>query len=136
MLKPTIKFIHHLRVLLFMMIVMSFLYVANLSPIDISVFLGANMGRAIGMNISVPENPFNKLALQLDEKETRLDEREKELDERADLLGVGDNIGLWLTIIAFGIGALLVLILLNFYLDIRGRRQEKSNNEEDTTENN
>ena len=122
MLKPTIKLIHHLRVLLFMMIVMSFLYVANLSPIDISVFLGARVGSAIGMNISVPENPFNKLATALDEKETRLNEQEKKLDERADALGIGDNIGLWLMVIAFGIGALFVLILLNFYLDIKQRR--------------
>ncbi len=122
MLKPTIKLIHHLRVLLFMMIVMSFLYVANLNPIDISVFLGAKMGSAIGMNISVPENPFNKLAFQLDEKEARLNEQEKKLDERADALGVGDNIGLWLMIIAFGIGVLFVLILFNFYLDIKRRR--------------
>ncbi|MCK5212225.1 hypothetical protein KAJ89_05990, partial [Candidatus Parcubacteria bacterium] len=106
----------------FMMIVMSFLYVANLNPIDISVFLGAKMGSAIGMNISVPENPFNKLAFQLDEKEARLNEQEKKLDERADALGVGDNIGLWLMIIAFGIGVLFVLILFNFYLDIKRRR--------------
>ena len=122
MLKPTFKLIHHLRVLLFMMIVMSFLYVANLSPIDISVFLGARVGSAIGMNISIPENPFNKLATALDEKETRLNEQEKKLDERADALGVGDNIGLWLMVIAFGIGALFVLILLNFYLDIKKRQ--------------
>lgn len=105
-----------------MMIVMSFLYVANLSPIDISVFLGARVGSAIGMNISIPENPFNKLATALDEKETRLNEQEKKLDERADALGVGDNIGLWLMVIAFGIGALFVLILLNFYLDIKKRQ--------------
>ena len=124
MLKPTIKLIHHLRVLFFMMIVMSFLYVANLSPIDISVFLGANMGRAIGMNIGVPENPFNKLALQLDEKEVKLNEQEKKLDERAEALGIGDNTGLWLMVIAFGIGALFVLILFNFYLDIKRRHQD------------
>ena len=125
MIRPTIKIIHHLRVLFFMMIVMSFLYLANLSPIDISVFLGAKMGSAIGMNISVPANPFNKLAMQLEEKETKLDEREKKLDERADALWVGDNIGLWLMIIAFGIGALLVLILLNFYLDFSQRRSKE-----------
>lgn len=126
MLKPTIKLIHHLRVLLFMMIVMSFLYVANLNPIDISVFMGAKIGSAIGMDVGVPENPFNKLALQLDEKEAKLDDREKKLDERADALGVGDNIGLWLMIIAFGIGVLFVLILLNFYLDIQRRRRKEN----------
>ncbi len=124
MIRPTIELIHHLRVLLFMMIVMSFLYVANLSPIDISVFLGAKIGSAIGMNVGVPENPFNKLALQLDEKEVRLNEQEKKLDERADALSVGGNIGLWLMVIAFGIGALFVLILFNFYLDIKRRHQD------------
>ena len=130
MIKPTIKFIHHLRILFFMMIVMSFLYIANLNPIDISVFLGSRIGSAVGLNVSVPENPFNKLAMQLEEKEERLNEREKNLDDRAEALGVGDNIGLWLMIIAFGIGALFVLLLLNFYLDIRQRRFKKKQPED------
>ncbi len=113
-----------------MMIVMSFLYIANLNPIDISVFLGSRIGSAVGLNVSVPENPFNKLAMQLEEKEERLNEREKNLDDRAEALGVGDNIGLWLMIIAFGIGALFVLLLLNFYLDIRQRRFKKKQPED------
>ena len=88
------------------------------------------MGRAIGMNVGVPENPFNKLALQLDEKEARLNEQEKRLDERTDVLGIGNNIGLWLMVIAFGIGALFVLILLNFYLDIKRRRLKEKQPED------
>lgn len=74
--------------------------------------------------MSVETNPFNTLAQQLQEKEKALSTKEVDLALREKLLEetrnrdqeTKDKILTYLFIIA---GVLLILILLNFYLDYR-----------------
>lgn len=99
----------------------------GLNPIDTSVFIGARFSRAIGMSVSVPENPFNKLALELKQKETKLDAREKELDARElSLLTEKKKKTDW---VLWGMGGgiiiLFILVLMNFYLDFLNRLKKR-----------
>ena len=92
---------------------MSFFYLAGLNPIDIGVFFGAKMSSAIGMKVGVPENPFNKLAFDLKQKEERLDEREKELNQREKTIReIRDNNSNDLLIIILGIGIGIFIVLI------------------------
>jgi hypothetical protein len=79
MYKHIIHFIHNIRILLFVLIVLSFLNIADINPVSMSYFFGARFGKAIGMQTSVPENPINKLALELKTREANLDAREQDL---------------------------------------------------------
>lgn len=121
MLKRTAKQIHKLRVYLFALIVVIFFFELGLSPVDISRYVGSRAGLAVGMSVGVAENPFNKLALQLKEKESALAEKEKEINKKEQELDQQkffDNDKL-LLFIAGGIIALFVLIMINFYLDFK-----------------
>ncbi|MEA3449476.1 MAG: hypothetical protein U9Q85_00620 [Patescibacteria group bacterium] len=123
MFKHIIHFIHSIRIVLFALIVLSFLHIADVNPISMSYFLGAKFGSAIGMSTSVPENPMNKLALQLKAREAELDEREQNLlKHEVELSKNREQILLYG--IAGGIAVLFLLILLNFYLDAKRRRRE------------
>jgi len=125
MLKKTAKQVHELRVYLFALIVVIFFFELGLSPIDITKFAGSKIGSAVGMSVGVAENPFNKLALQLEEKEKILEEKEIELNKKEAELNkesILDNDSL-LLFSAGGILVLLVLILINFYLDYKRRKQ-------------
>ncbi len=129
MLKRTVKFIHNLRLFLFAFILVSFLYTVGVSPIDFTKYMGASFSSAVGMTseANVPPNPFNTLALQLKEKEERLDAREAQLNERESQIQspnyVLQNKIIWGMII--GIIVLFILILVNFFLDIRRRKLNK-----------
>jgi len=131
MLHKTIKHVHRWRVYFLLGITALFLYYAQMNPIQIGQFMGAKMGQAVGMSVAVPENPFNKLALELQEKEELLESREAELAAREASLGVNNNTQQKLLIfVAVGIVVLLVLILINFYYDwYRQKRQLKNKNE-------
>jgi len=83
----------------------------------------AQVGSEIGVSVSVPPNPFNQLAQQLEEKEISLLEKEKELEQKeAELseknISERENRFLFL-ILGGGILLVLILIILNFYLDYR-----------------
>jgi hypothetical protein len=128
MLKRTVKTIHNLKVFFFAVIIVSFFFYLGVNPISWGHFMGARFGDAVGMEVSIPENPFNKLAAQLEAKEERLDARERELDKRAEALALEDPatdspvvIGL-----ALGIVFLFVLLVLNYYLDWKRRRQDQA----------
>ncbi|MCD4761351.1 hypothetical protein K8R32_00115 [bacterium] len=121
MIKKIIKFVHSLRVLFLSFIIVFFLFLLGLNPVDIGRFLGASFGSAVGMSVGVVENPFNKLALQLKEKEDNLFERELGLIEREQALieersGKQERL---LLFIAIGIIFLFFLILFNFYFDYK-----------------
>ena len=75
------------------------------------------------MSVSIPENPFSKLASQLKEKENSLNEREQALISRERSLSSTDKIQNRI-IYATGIGLviLLILIVVNFFLDHKRRR--------------
>ena len=122
MLKKTIKFIHTLRVIFLVLIIIAFFTVIGINPVDVSKFVGSKIGRAVGMSISVPENPFNKLALQLKEKESQLAVREKELAAREQELNKTGNQDTLIWLLITGIGVLFVLIFLNYFLDYRRKK--------------
>lgn len=127
MFRKTFKFIHYLRVYFLVFILVSFLYQLGVSPIDLGRFVGARFGSAVGMNTSVPENPINRLAMQLKEKEDRLSALEADLNEREKALNDLDLEGQnkLLMAMAAGIAILFVLLVINFYLDYRRRRKER-----------
>jgi hypothetical protein len=124
MFKSTIKFIHDLRIFFFALILVSSLYSLGLNPVDIGKFIGAKAGKAVGvsMSTSVPPNPFNTLAMQLEQKERLLDEREQMLAQQE--AGPVSQRGL-IYLLLSGIVVLSVLIILNFYLDYRRRNEKK-----------
>lgn len=122
MINKAVKKIHHYRI--WFLVLSSFVFLAflGLNPVDISKYYGARFGSAIGMSVSIPENPVSKIAIQLKEKEESLNIRELDLNERENALGnnfSSDNIVMY--IMGFGIIALFLLILINFYLDKRHR---------------
>jgi hypothetical protein len=125
MFKKMIKFIHAARVYFLLFITVSFFYYLGLNPVDVGCFIGAKMGSAVGMSVSVPENPFNRLALQLKEKEERLNQKEIELSEREKILREA-NRGQERLVIGLTVGIVILfgLIVLNYYLDYRRRSKE------------
>ncbi len=122
MIKHIIHFIHSVRVLLLVLIMLSFLNIADVNPVSLRYFLGAKFSSAIGMKTSVPSNPINKLALELKTREADLDAREQDLLKR-EVETYKNREQYLLYGIAGGIAVLFVLILFNFYLDIRRRRK-------------
>ena len=126
MLKKTIKFIHTLRVIFLVLIIIAFFTVIGINPVDVSKFVGSKIGRAVGVSINVSENPFNKLALQLKEKESRLAAREQELAAREQEFNKSNSQDMLVWLLIIGIGVLFVLILLNYFLDYRRKRKNYS----------
>jgi hypothetical protein len=128
MIKKIIGFIHSLRIVFLVFIICGFFGVVGINPVNLSEFLGAKFGQAIGMSVSVPENPFNKIALQLQEKENSLNQREIELNKRADELSAGksDSQNPLITYLMLGIFVLFILVLANYYLDFKRRKTEKN----------
>jgi hypothetical protein len=121
MIKRTVGAIHKLRVYLLLIITFSFLYLAGVNPVKVSFFIGAHISRAVGMDVSVPENPFNKLALQLKEKEQLLNLREADLNKREASTADNRN-DLYLAILGGGVILLFLLVMINYYLDYKRRK--------------
>lgn len=128
MIKKTIRAIHDLRLLFLSIIIVSFFYVIGINPVNTSQFIGSKIGRAVGMSVSIPENPFNKLAVQLKEKEEILNQRENELNQKAEELNQKSKNTQSPMIIALMIGIviLFLLVLINYYLDYRRRQTENT----------
>ena len=124
MIKHAFTWIHKLRLWFLVLIVVGFLYVVGLNPVSISVFLGAKFGSAIGMSINIPENPFNKLAAQLKDKEEELAQKENELLSREQAIAKKTISQQRIIIIMLGIGItiLFVLVIINYYLDFKRRK--------------
>ena len=124
MLHKIIRAIHYLRVYFLIFITFAFLYVVGMQPLAIGRFVGAKLSRAVGMSVSVPENPFNLIALQLKDKENQLNQKEQELNKKElDLDKTPSNNAVLLYILTVGIGVLFVLIMLNYYFDYRRRKK-------------
>jgi len=128
MLKSIIKIIHTLRVFFLAFILIYFLLILGINPVDVGKFIGAKFGSAVGMSISVPENPFNRLALQLKEKEERLVQKEQELNQKESELDSANNFSQnkLVFILMVGIIILFVLVLLNYYFDYRRKKKAKN----------
>jgi len=87
-----------------------------------------NLANVVGMSAVVPENGFNTLAQQLEEEKQAILEREKILSEREAALtnelsrervGAENRMAIYGTAITF---TLLILVISNFYFDIRRER--------------
>jgi len=83
------------------------------------------LGSVVGMYAGVEPNEYNLLAQQLDQRNKELDAREAELAQQEVLLKesvVSDRASIvYATAIGF---LLLVLVVLNFYLDWKRGREE------------
>jgi hypothetical protein len=103
-----------------------FLFFLFLHPLNPAFFLGSRLSAAVGASNSatVPVNPINQLALQLEEKQKQLDAREQDLSNRSAAIDRQNNI--WnngvLLVIFIVLAALGGLIVANFYFD---RKREK-----------
>lgn len=83
-------------------------------------------GSVVSISAGVAENEYNTLAEELDQKERLLDARDRALAERASVEIDDDTVGgkksdlaiVYTTAIGF---LLLVLVLLNFYMDWKRR---------------
>ncbi len=94
-----------------------FSFYLNTKPFALFKYLVAQVGSAVGIQIKVPENPYNTLAQQLREKEISLEEREKILTRRESII-MGTVFGFMIF--------LFLLLILNFYFDWRHRRLSKA----------
>jgi hypothetical protein len=123
-----LKKIWRSMVVLFLATVFSFcLFMMFLNPLRPVFFLGERLSAAtsIGSSASVPLNPINKLAMQLEEKEKQLTEKERFLDERA--LAMERDNSVWRNRVMLGIllGLILIfcLVLANFYFDSKRAKE-------------
>ena len=127
MFHKTVSFVHKLRVYFLAIIIIGFFVAAGLNPIDVGVFFGAKFGSAIGMSTKIVENPFNKLALDLRDKEEKLNLKEKELNAREvgldNTFQTKQPLALW--VLAVGIFILFILMLINFIFDYKRKNKEK-----------
>ncbi len=108
-------------------ITIGFFYQIGLNPVDVGKFLGANIGSAVGINVSIPENPVNKFALQLKEKEDILNAREQDLDVRAQkyVESGRSSQNILIAILGVGVVLLFVLVIVNYYLDYKRKKSEQ-----------
>lgn len=106
-----------------------------LKPLDVGKYIGARFSDAIGMSVSIPENPVNKLARELNERKAELDEREAEIVKKEQEINqtvveeVNNDFQIYFIALASGIGFLFILIITNFILDYRRKKKilKKSN---------
>jgi len=121
---------HYFSILLLVMTVAGSLYL-SLHPLDLESLFESKIGRAVGLSISVAENPYNKLALELDQKEEQIALREQKLDRiQAELLAnTRLNRYIMLTM-TFFLLILFFLITLNYYLDYQRRKSESRNDKQ------
>lgn len=124
MLHKSIKHIHRFRIAFLLFFSVCFMFMLGINPVNVSKFIGSRMGLAVGMSVGVEENPFNKLALELKNKENQLNEREQELDQKEMALNAENKKQDFLIMtMGFGIWVLFCLILINFYLDYKKRKK-------------
>jgi hypothetical protein len=121
-----LKKIWHAFLIFVLAIIFSyFLFFLFLHPLNLAFFLGDRLfADSVSNSATVPENPINQLALQLDEKQQQLDVQEQALNQRESALDAQNNFwnnGLLLAIF-LALATLGVLLIVNFYFD---RRREK-----------
>lgn len=90
-----------------------------------------NLASVATLSASVPPSPENTLALQLSQREGDLTAREAQLLEREKALGakydeaIAHNKRLTLYVLGSVTFLLLLLILLNFYLDLKRDKEDR-----------
>jgi len=91
---------------------------AHAGPLSFAVATESMLANAtVGVSAGVEPNPYNGVAQQLNAKEAELESREQALNSKTN--GRGDTLGLYSFLMS---AILLVLIAINFYLDMRRRR--------------
>lgn len=123
--KKVSKIRHYFSVAVLAALVLTLLYMAT-NPLKLEKFVATNIGRAVGLSLSVSENPYNTLALELQKKEERINAREKDLEKIQEDLKTSYRYTNWL-ILVLGASVVLLffLVLLNFYFDYRRRKREE-----------
>jgi len=130
MIKKIFKLIHDLKIFFLSFIIVWFLFILGLNPVSITKLIGTKIGSAVGFSVGVKENSFNKLALQLQEKEERLVEKEETLERIEAELKKRSSFreNKLVLIMILGIAILFILILLNYYFDYKKRKGDLKNN--------
>lgn len=120
MIQKTIKVLIFLN-LLFLFFIFFFCWSKyKASPLAVLRYLFAQIGSSVGVSLTVPENPFNTWAKQLQEKEAQLQEKEKLINEL--LVSSQRESKFILVAILVLMIILFFLLLLNFYFDWKSRR--------------
>jgi hypothetical protein len=136
-LKMRQKFFFDLTIILFLFFLLLLGYsklALKVGPTDLVSYSLASLGSSVGVSVSVPPNPYNTLAVQLEQWQKRLEEKEKvltqkeiELNQRTIFQGeIISKLVVALLIIIF------LLILINFYLDFKFRIRFLKKNQERT----
>jgi hypothetical protein len=124
---PFIKKIWHSFLIFFLAIVFSyFFFFLFFHPLNLVYFFGDKLYAAtITDSATVPENPINQLAMQLDDKQRQLDAQEQALNNRAAKIDAQNNfwnngllIAIFLALVTLG-----VLVIVNFYFDSRREKE-------------
>ncbi len=124
MIHKTIKHIHRFRIEFLLFFCVAFLFLLGLSPVNVLDFIGGKSGLAVGMTTGVAENPTNKLAKELMQKEDALNARQTELDQlQKNLSAPNKRQDIYIILMSIGIWSLFALISINFYLDHKKRKQ-------------
>lgn len=129
MIKKTIEHVHNLRIFFSALILVCFLSVIGLNPVDIGKYIGLKIVKAVDKSTataSIEPNPYNTLAKQLRDKQLALNDREQVLtDKEAELLRINAGQNKIIFGLAAGIIILFILISMNYYLDYRRRKAAK-----------
>ncbi len=129
MIKKTIEHVHNLRIFFSALILVCFLSVIGLNPVDIGKYIGLKIVRAVDKSTataSIEPNPYNTLAKQLRDKQLALNDKEQVLtDKEAELLRINAGQNKIIFGLAAGIIILFILISMNYYLDYRRRKAAK-----------
>lgn len=122
MFKKVSKTRHYTSMLTLSAVIAFFSYLAA-NPLDVAELIRPGSGlAAVGMNIGVAENPYSRVAAQLQDKELRLAERQQELDVLAKKMEQGNrNTQIILNVMTVFIMVLSFLLATNFYLDHQRR---------------
>lgn len=121
----------------YIFLVAAIIVAGNFTARDISLqklSIGAyeNLANVAMISVGVPATPENTLALQLAQREGDLTQRESQLIERERSLGtkyeeaIAQNKRLTLYVLGSVTFLLLLLILLNFYLDLKRDEEDRS----------
>jgi len=131
------KFFFNLTITLFIFFIFLLGYskiALKVGPTDLVSYSLASLGSSVGVSVSVPPNPYNTLAVQLQEWQKRLEEKEKiltqkeiELNQKSIFQGeIISKLVVSLLVIIF------LLILINFYLDFKFRIRISKSGQEKT----
>jgi hypothetical protein len=120
------KFLFNLTIFLFFFFLFLLGYskiILRIAPTDLVSYSLASLGSAVGVSVSVPPNPYNTIAVQLQDWQNKLIEKEKtlnqkELELRQKSVIQGEIIS---KLIVALLGIIFLLVLINFYLDFKFR---------------